>query len=239
MRSKELIFLNEIKKRSKRGYIVIMINKGNKIFITGFFNSGKSTLVHTLDNKSIHVEKKLHTRFDKDKTHTTTGFDLGKLIWARPNLDSNTEGVLMSKIEYLRDKDEYIGWYFTNVEIKGCPGQMQFSAVRKVLSKGSDGVIFLIDGCDLANIGNAMVILEETKVTLGSNVPMKIIANKSDRNDYYGCEMISNMIGEHVFMGSAKFNIGIKDAIIRVLKIILNGSVENNITEPEVVLSHE
>lgn len=239
MRCKEVIFLNKIKKRGKRDYIVIMINRGNKIFITGFFNSGKSTLVHTLDNKSIHVEKKLHTQFDKDKTHTTTGFDLGKLIWARPNLDGDTEGVLMSKIEYLRDKDEYLGWHITNVEIKGCPGQMQFSAVRKVLSKGSDGVIFLIDGCDLANIGNAMVILEETKVTLGSNVPMKIIANKSDRDDYHGCEMISNMIGEHVFMGSAKFNIGIKDAIIQVLKIILNGSVENNTTEPGVALSHE
>lgn len=51
--------------------------------------------------------------------------------------------------------------------------------------------------------------------------------------------MISNMIGEQVFMGSAKFNIGIKDAIIQVLKIILNGSVENNTAEAEVALSHE
>ncbi len=216
-----------------------MINKELKIFITGFFNSGKSTLVHTLDNKSIHVEKELHTRFDKDKTHTTTGFDLGKLIWARPNLNNVTEGVLMTKTVYFREKDDYLGWYVSNVELKGCPGQMQFSTVRKVLAKGSDGVIFLIDGCDLANIGNAIVILEETKATLGSNVPMKLIANKSDRDDYHGCEMISNMIGEQVFEGSAKYNIGIKDAIIEVLKMILNGIVKNEITEPEVALSNE
>lgn len=212
-----------------------MSNKGVKIFVTGFFNAGKSTLVHTLDDKAIHVEKELKVHIDDEKTHTTTGFDLGKLIWARPNLNDNTEGVLMSRIEYLRDKDDYLGWYTTDIELKGCPGQMQFSAVRMVLSKGSDGVIFLIDGCDLANIGNALVILEETKATVGFDCPMKIIANKSDRDDYHGCEMITNMIGEQVFEGSAKHNIGIKDAIIQVLKIILNRSIKNSITESGVV----
>jgi signal recognition particle receptor subunit beta len=111
-----------------------------------------------------------------------------------------------------------------NIELKGSPGQTQFKTVRKILAKGCDGVIMLIDGCDLANIGNALVILEETKVNFGLNIPLRIIANKSDRDDFFGGEMISDMIGEIVYEGSAKDNIGIKDAIIEVLKSINNSS---------------
>ncbi|MGQ4876351.1 MAG: hypothetical protein ACP6IY_19995, partial [Promethearchaeia archaeon] len=120
-----------------------------KIFVTGFFNSGKTTLIHTLDKDAIHMEKPLKVKYSEEKTHTTTGFDLGKLIWARPNLHEDTEGVLMSKTEFIKEKNEYTGWHVIDVEIKGCPGQMQFASVRKILSKGSDGVLFLIDGSDL------------------------------------------------------------------------------------------
>lgn len=144
----------------------------------------------------------------------------------------------MSKSEYIRDKDEYPGWYIIYVELKGSPGQMQFSTVRKVLAKRSDGVIFLIDGCDLANIGNALVVLEEIKAVIGDYVPMRIIANKSDRADFHGCEIISNMIGEKVYEGSGKYNIGIKNAIIEVLKVILCTSNESNISKKEVILEN-
>ena len=207
-----------------------------KIFVTGFFNSGKTTLIHTLDNKAISVEKKLAKAYDNEKTHTTTGFDLARLVWTRPNLDFKTNGVIMNKTEYLRDKDEYSGWHTTNLELKGCPGQMQFSAVRKILARGNDGVILLIDGCDLVNIGNGLVILEETRVVLGQNIPIKIMANKSDREDFCGQEMISNMIGEPVYEGSAKHNIGMKDAIIQVCKMVVNRTNENSITTREAIV---
>jgi small GTP-binding protein len=211
-------------------------NNKIKIFVTGFFNSGKTTLIHTLDNKAISVEKKLAKAYDNEKTHTTTGFDLARLVWTRPNLDFKTNGVIMNKTEYLRDKDEYSGWHTTNLELKGCPGQMQFSAVRKILAKGNDGVILLIDGCDLVNIGNGLVILEETRVVLGQNIPIKIMANKSDREDFCGQEMISNMIGEPVYEGSAKHNIGMKDAIIQVCKMVVNRTNENSITTREAIV---
>ncbi|MGQ4876924.1 MAG: hypothetical protein ACP6IY_22900, partial [Promethearchaeia archaeon] len=106
----------------------------------------------------------------------------------------------------------------------GCPGQMQFASVRKILSKGSDGVLFLIDGSDLGNIGNALVILEETKSYFSNKIPMRIIANKSDKKDFIGAEMISNYVGEQVFEGSGKYNIGIKNAIIHLLKQIISNS---------------
>ncbi len=213
-----------------------MRNNKIKIFVTGFFNSGKTTLIHTLDDKAISVEKKLAQAYDNEKTHTTTGFDLARLVWTRPNLDFKTNGVIMNKTEYLRDKDEYSGWHTTNLELKGCPGQMQFSAVRKILAKGNDGVILLIDGCDLVNIGNGLVILEETRVVLGQNIPIKIMANKSDREDFCGQEMISNMIGEPVYEGSAKHNIGMKDAIIQVCKMVVNRTNENSITTREAIV---
>ena len=214
-----------------------MDKKRIKIFVTGFFNSGKSTLVHTLDGKSIHVEKELNVMYEKGKTHTTTGFDLGRLMWVRPNLNIETVGLLMNKTEYFKEKDDYAGWHTLDIELKGCPGQMQFSAVRRILAKGSDGVILLIDGCDLVNIGNALVILEETKANLGQDIPMRIIANKSDREDFNGSEMISNMVGEQVYEGSAKCNVGIKDAIIHVSKIILYGNNNNNnVAEKEVAV---
>ncbi|MFX0017490.1 MAG: hypothetical protein ACFFAK_08165 [Promethearchaeota archaeon] len=203
-----------------------MEGKKLKIFVTGFFNAGKTTLIHTLDDKAISVETKLAEEYEPGKTHTTTGFDLGRLVWARPNLNKETEGVIMSKVEYLRDKNEYIGWHVLDFEIKGSPGQIQFKTVRKVLAKGSDGVLMLIDGCDLGNIGNAMAILEEVRISLEKNIPLKIIANKSDREDYNGGELISTMIGENVYEGSAKNNIGIKDAIIEILKTIINDSDE-------------
>ena len=209
-----------------------------KIFVTGFFNSGKSTLVHSFDSKAIHVEKKLKKVHNNEKTHTTTGFDLGRLVWARPNLNPETNGVVMSKSEFLRDKNEYVGWHLANIELKGCPGQMQFTSVRKILAKGNDGVIFLIDGCDLANIGNALVVLEETKAILGTNIPMRIIANKSDRDDYHGCEMISNMVGEKAFEGSGKFKVGVKDALIEILKGIENGSYTEHLSEKGVVVQN-
>lgn len=207
-----------------------------KVFVSGFFNAGKTTLIHKLDSKAISVEKKLKVAYDEEKTHTTIGFDLARLVWVRPNLSAETEGLIMSKTEYLRDRDEYPGWYVKNVELKGCPGQMQFSAVRKILAKGNDGMILLIDGSDLANIGNALVILEESKTVLGNDMPMRIIANKSDRDDFCGVDMISNMIGEKAYAASAKCNIGIKDAIIYVLKSIENNGNRTKIPETGVVV---
>jgi len=207
-----------------------------KVFVTGFFNSGKSTLVHTLDNKAIHVEKELKKAYDNEKTTTTTGIDLGRMVWVRPNLSYETEGVIMSKTEFLRDKNEYSGWHVNNFELKGSPGQMQFSTVRKILAKGSDGVIFLIDGSDVANIGNALVIMEDIKAVLGPDIPMRIIANKSDREDYQGGEMVSNLVGEQVYEGSGKFNIGVKDAIIAILKMIANRDKVQNKSKMEAVV---
>ena len=174
-----------------------------------------------MDETAINIEKNLSDAQNDEKTTTTTGFDLGNVVWLRKDLDNKTNGVLMSEVEYQSKKDQFIEWNLKNIELKGCPGKAHFSIVREIISIGSVGVIFLIDGCDKSNIDNALIVLEETKGALGDSIPLIIIANKSDREDYLGAEKISELIKEKAFEGSGKTKEGIDDAIIHISKLIL------------------
>jgi len=201
------------------------MEKPLKILVSGYFNSGKSTLIQTMDETAISIEKNLSNAQNNEKTSTTTGFDLGNVVWVRKDLDNKTNGVLMSEIEYQNKKDQFIEWHVKNIELKGCPGKSHFSIVRQIISIGSVGVIFLIDGCDKNNIDNALIVLEETKEVLGEKIPMVIIANKSDRKDFLGAEKVSELIGETVFEGSGKTKKGINEAIIHISKLVLKNNV--------------
>lgn len=200
------------------------MEKPLKIFITGYFNSGKSTLIQTLDESAINIEKNLSIAQDSEKTSTTTGFDLGRIVWARQDLEDKSNDLLLSEIEYKKKKDEYSEWFIKNIELKGCPGKAHFSIVREILSLGSCGVIFLIDGCDKNNIDNALKVLEETKEVLGDSIPLVIIANKADREDFIGAEKVSELIGEKAFEGSGKTKEGIDEAIIHISKLVLKSN---------------
>lgn len=197
------------------------MEKPIKILITGYFNSGKSTLIRSLDENAILIEKKMKNAFSEEKTETTTGFDLGRVIWVRPNLENNTIGTVLSESEYEKSKDNFSSWNIRSIELKGVPGKMQFSIIREILSKGCDGVFFLIDGSNIDDFQNVLDALEETKTFLDANVPMFIIANKSDRDGYQGCVKISELVGEEAIEGSGKTQKGIKEAIILISKLIL------------------
>ncbi|MFX1276700.1 MAG: GTP-binding protein [Promethearchaeota archaeon] len=192
-----------------------------KILITGYFNSGKTTLIQSLDNDAIIIEKKLIHAVSEEKTETTTGFDLGRLIWIRRDLEKETIGEIFNESEYESKKEDYIGWFKKDIELKGVPGKTQFSVIREILSKGCDGVIFLIDGCDLESLSGAKEALDETKAFIEKKIPIIIIANKSDKDDFQGCEKISELIDEKVFEGSGKTKQGIKELIIHLSKLIL------------------
>jgi len=189
-----------------------------KIYICGFFQAGKTTLVHLLDPKAMSIDKPLRKLYRGEKASTTVGFDLGHLIWARPS--ENTDGVILSEDEFKRERNEYKNWICKKIEIKGSPGQLHFKDVRNMVARGSDGVLFLIDSSDPGSIGNALTLITECRCLLGDNIPMVIIANKQDLDNALNPEEISNLIGEKTYLGSAKNNFGIKEAIIRLLKII-------------------
>lgn len=202
-----------------------------KIYVCGFFHAGKSTLIHALDSKSISIDKPLRELYEGEKATTTVGFDLGHLVWARPN--QNSDGVIMSESEYIKEKEEYEGWIFKKIEIKGCPGQLHFKDVRQIVAKSSDGVLFVIDSADPNSIGNALILLAECRCFLGDNIPMIVIANKQDLDRAMPPEQISTLVNENSYPGSARNNFGIKEAVIRLLRVIC-GEVTQNSTSPIV-----
>ncbi|MFW9881006.1 MAG: hypothetical protein ACFFG0_48710, partial [Candidatus Thorarchaeota archaeon] len=73
-----------------------------------------------------------------------------------------------------------------------------------------------------SSIGNALSLIAETRCLLGNEIPMVIIANKQDLDIALSPDEISCLISEKTYSGSAKNNFGIKEAIIRLLRIITN-----------------
>ncbi|MHA1671883.1 MAG: ADP-ribosylation factor-like protein [Promethearchaeota archaeon] len=202
-----------------------------KIYVCGFFQAGKTTLVHSLDSDAMSIDKPLKDLYRGEQSTTTVGFDLGHLVWARPNKNKHSDGVIMSKKEYVAEKEEYKGWDVKLIEIKGSPGQLHFKVIREIVAKGSDGVLFLVDSSDPGSIGNAMTLLSECRCLLGDNVPLVVIANKQDLDSALSPEEVSNLINEKAYAGSGKNNFGIKEAIIKLLKMIENnGKLGEEIT---------
>lgn len=163
----------------------------------------------------------MRSAYSEDKTQTTTGFDLGRIAWLRPKIGSESIGELVSESDYEKQKETYVDYIVKKVELKGVPGKMHFSIIRSILAKGCDGVIFLIDGCEMDHIKNSIEILKETKNYLDKDIPLKIIANKSDKEGYLGRVKISSLIQEDVLEASVKTKRGIIEAITSILEQIL------------------
>lgn len=195
-----------------------------KIYVCGFFQAGKTTLIHSLDPNAMSIEKELKELYHGEKSSTTVGFDLGHLVWARPK--ENTDGIIMNLAEFKKEKDEYQDWICKTIEIKGGPGQLHFKDMRAIVSQGSDGILFIIDSSDPGSIGNALTLITECYQLLNNNIPMVIIANKQDLEFALPPEEISNLINYETFGGSAKNNFGIKEALIRLLRTI-NGELKH------------
>jgi len=197
-----------------------------KIYVCGYFQAGKTTLIHKLDPNAMSIEKPLRDLYRGEKSTTTLGFDLGHLVWTRPK--ENTDGVIMSLQQFKNEKKEYEGWIHKIIEIKGGPGQMHFKDMRNIVSKGSHGVLFLIDSADPGSIGKALTLISECQCFLGNNIPMVVIANKQDLDYAMSPEEISELIGMKAYGGSAKNNFGIKEAVIKLLRIICGEIKQNN-----------
>ncbi len=194
-----------------------------RILVSGFFNAGKTTLIHALDKDAFSIETHLSDFTKKamadvlrnsNKQTTTTGFDRGVVVWARTSL--NSSGFIVDLREYSENKEDFKDLIVKFVELKGVPGQLHFNVVRETISNGMHGTLLVIDGSDLGSIGSAIEILEETKIYM-KDKPIVIVANKSDLPAYIGKEQISDLTGGKTYESSALYNIGIKDALIDVL----------------------
>lgn len=196
-----------------------------KVYVTGPFQAGKTTLIHVLDPDAISIERDMKEEFHGEKSSTTTGFDLGRVIWVRKELGH--VGLVVPKKEYEREKSEYSGWVAKEIELRGVPGQLHFKFVRDTMRMNTDGVLMIVDSSDPAMIGDASAILAETLAAFG-NIPMEIIANKQDRADAVPPEDVASWLGVPEVTGtSAKTRESAKDALVLLLRKLDEAAVSS------------
>ncbi len=69
--------------------------------------------------------------------------------------------------------------YGVEVFLFGTPGLKRFEVIRKILSKGADGILFIVDSVNIASFEEAVKLLREVfKILPG--VPIVLCANKQD-----------------------------------------------------------
>ncbi|MFW9849580.1 MAG: ADP-ribosylation factor-like protein [Candidatus Thorarchaeota archaeon] len=189
-----------------------------KVYVTGPFQAGKTTLIHSLDPYAISVERDLKEDYRGEKSSTTTGFDLGRIIWVRKTAD--TLGLVIPKKEYINEKDEYEGWITKEIELRGVPGQLHFKFVRDTMRMNSDGVLVVVDSSDPGMIGDASAILAETVASFG-DIPLEVVANKQDRDDAVSPDVVATWLGVSDAKGmSARDRESCKDALTLLLRKI-------------------
>ncbi len=146
---------------------------------------------------------------------TTTGFDLGRVMWVRK--EPSHDGLIVSRNQFLAEKAEYEGWIVREIELRGVPVQLHFSYVRDSMRVNSDGVLFVVDASDPARIGDALAILAETRAAQG-DLPIEIVANKQDLPEAATPEQVALWLGvEKTTPMTAKDRVSCKDALVRLL----------------------
>ncbi len=189
-----------------------------KVYVTGPFHAGKTTLIHTLDPDAISIERELREEYRGAKVTTTTGFDLGRVMWVRK--EQTHDGLIVPKNQFLREQTAYEGWLVKEIELRGVPGQLHFSYVRDSMRVNSDGVLFVVDASDPGRIGDALAILAETRAAQG-DLPIEIVANKQDLPEAATPEQVALWLGvEKTTPMTAKDRASCKDALILLLKRI-------------------
>ena len=189
-----------------------------KVYVTGPFQAGKTTLIHSLDPDAISIERDMKEEYRGEKSTTTTGFDLGRVMWVRKELGH--KGLAVPKKEYELEAAEYEGWIAKEIELRGVPGQLHFKFVRDTMRSNSDGVLMIVDSSDSGMIGDACAILAETQIAFGS-IPLVTIANKQDRDDAILPEQVASWLGVPNAVGmSGQNRESCKDALILLLKTI-------------------
>ena len=197
-----------------------------KIYVTGPFQSGKTTFVHTLDPNTISVERPLSQPHRGEMGTTTTAFDLGRVVWVYKN--PGDVGLLMSVKEYEKDKAEYEGWTSHRIEVRGAPGQLHFRTIREVMMVNANGVLLLVDSSDPGKIGEACAILAETKDKLGKT-PLIVLANKQDRQDAAQPEAVAEWLGvSQVFGMTGKDIVSASEIMIQLLLEVVIAKSESS-----------
>lgn len=99
----------------------------------------------------------------------------------------------------------------------GTPGLLRFSIMRRIVSTGSDGLIFIFDAAAPEKDDSAIVILNSIRKILPPNIPTVFIANKQDIDDARPPDVIRSQNYLHkdhkIFPTSTKTGLNIKESI--------------------------
>ncbi len=150
-----------------------------KLVVMGPHQAGKSTLIHRLDPWAVRMD------YSKGSFSTTVGFDYGIVIW-----DATTNRLYRKDQLDLVDPSNEL-W---KVTITGTPGQAAFAPVRKVLARGKDGVILVIDSARPVQMVYALSQYQEAREAAGP-VPLIVFANKQDLPQAKSAETIASLMG--------------------------------------------
>ena len=106
----------------------------------------------------------------------------------------------------------------------GTPGLLRFSVMRKIVTSGSDGIIFIFDSVHPEKDDSAIVILNSVRKLLPSNTPVVFLANKQDVEGARTPEIIrqQNYLPENskIFPTSTTTGLNIKESITYLVNII-------------------
>jgi len=189
-----------------------------KVFIAGPTNAGKTTLVHTLDKNAKSIE-----HYYEDGRSTTIGFDLGFVYW-----DSERNVILTEWDESKEHPSVH------KIMLMGSPGQEQFAPVREAVSKGSQGILFVIDSTNLGQIGFAIAIYEEIKAYFkNQEIPMVVLANKQDLENAADADTVKQLLkigSVKVIETSAIEKYNLEKALLELLNMIAYNKNQSTIS---------
>ncbi len=83
--------------------------------------------------------------------------------------------------------------YGVEVFLFGTPGLQRFEIIRKILSKGADGILFVVDSVNVASFDEAKKLLNEIDEIL-PGIPIVLCANKQDILGAKSPEEVANTI---------------------------------------------
>ena len=99
----------------------------------------------------------------------------------------------------------------------GTPGLLRFSVMRKIVTNGSDGLIFIFDAAAPEKDDSAIMILNSIRKILPPNTPVVFLANKQDIEGARPPEIVhsQNYLPEDskIFPTSTKTGLNIKESI--------------------------
>lgn len=113
-----------------------------------------------------------------------------------------------------------------DVFLFGTPGLERFDVIRRILSRGSDGIILVVDSLNPASVLEAQEILEAAEEYIPITTPMVLCANKQDVDGAYSVESIARHLHPKTpfiakFPTSAKTGLNVRKTVsILVLEIM-------------------